>query len=55
MRIITLFLTCANEKEAGKIADVLLKKKLAVCIKKVNIKSRFYLKIKSIKPMRFCS
>lgn len=46
MKIIILFLTCANEEEAEKISDVLLKKKLVVCIKKTKVKSRFLFKNK---------
>ena len=41
MSIITLFLTCANIDEADKITQVLLDKKLAVCIKKSKVSSSF--------------
>lgn len=36
-----LFLTCANEKEADKIANTLLEKKLIVCAKKTPVSSSF--------------
>ena len=41
MKIITLFLTCSNDKEADNISKTLLKKELAVCIKKTKINSSF--------------
>ncbi|OGK11261.1 hypothetical protein A2954_06060 [Candidatus Roizmanbacteria bacterium RIFCSPLOWO2_01_FULL_37_12] len=41
MKIIILFLTCANLEEAEKISQALLKKKLVVCIKKTNVLSSF--------------
>lgn len=44
MKIITLFLTCADEKEADEIMDVLLAKRLVVCIKKTKVKSSFLYK-----------
>ncbi len=46
MKIITLFLTCTNDKEAEKISDVLLNKRLVVCIKKMGVKSSFLFKKK---------
>lgn len=42
MKLITLFLTCANQQEARKIADVLLDKKLAACVKATGVKSGFW-------------
>lgn len=36
-----LFLTCANNKEADKIAKALLKKHLIVCAKKTPVSSSF--------------
>jgi len=41
MQMNVLFLTCANEKEADKIVDTLLKKKLIVCAKKIPVSSSF--------------
>lgn len=41
MKIILLFLTCANEKEADAIAQTLLEKRLIVCAKKLPISSSF--------------
>src|SRR3989338_9254644 len=36
-----LFLTCANQAEADKIAQSLLEKRLAVCVKKTPVNSDF--------------
>ena len=36
-----LFLTCANQEEADKIAQALLEKKLVVCVKKSPVNSDF--------------
>ena len=44
MKIITLFLTCVDEIEADEISDVLLRKKLVVCIKASKVKSSFLYK-----------
>lgn len=41
MKIITLFLTCANDTEAEEISQKLLKNKLVVCIKKTEVSSSF--------------
>ncbi len=41
MKLILVFLTCANEKEAEQISQVLLEKKLVVCIKKTPVSSSF--------------
>ncbi|MBI2621111.1 MAG: divalent-cation tolerance protein CutA [Candidatus Levybacteria bacterium] len=41
MQMIVLLLTCANEKEADKIANTLLKEKLIVCAKKLPVSSSF--------------
>jgi ribonuclease HI len=41
MKLITLSLSCGSEQEANKIADVLLEKRLAVCVKQINAKSRY--------------
>ena len=41
MKPCILLLTCANDKEADKIVQSLLRKKLAVCIKKTPIGSSF--------------
>jgi len=41
MKIVLLFLTCANEKEADTIVVSLLKKKLIVCAKRFPISSAF--------------
>ena len=41
MKIVNLLLTCANDKEAEKISQALLKKHLAVCIKKTKVSSSF--------------
>jgi|SRR5579862_821630 len=42
MKLITLFLTCASRQEAKKIADALLDKKLAACIRATGVKSGFW-------------
>ncbi|MBD3363412.1 divalent cation tolerance protein CutA [Candidatus Dojkabacteria bacterium] len=41
MNISLFFLTCADAKEAEKISQVLLKKRLVACIKKIPISSSF--------------
>jgi periplasmic divalent cation tolerance protein len=41
MKMVILFLTCANEKEADKIIKSLLLKKLVVCAKKLPVSSSF--------------
>ena len=41
MKMNILFLTCANNKEADKIAKTLLKKHLIVCAKKTPVYSSF--------------
>lgn len=41
MKIINLLLTCADDKEAEKISQALLKKHLVVCIKKTKVSSSF--------------
>ncbi|MCH7952212.1 divalent-cation tolerance protein CutA [Patescibacteria group bacterium] len=53
MKIILLFLTCANEKEADVIARTLLEKRLIVCAKKLPISSSFFWKgsIDSVKEV----
>jgi periplasmic divalent cation tolerance protein len=42
VKLVTLFLTCANAHEARKITDALLDKKLAVCVRQVDVKSTFW-------------
>jgi len=44
---ILLLLTCANEKEAVKITETLLSKKLVVCVKRTNVHSSFLWRGKS--------
>ncbi|MGH7156752.1 MAG: divalent-cation tolerance protein CutA [Candidatus Saccharimonadales bacterium] len=44
MKLITLFLTCANRHEARKIGDALLDKKLAACVRGTGVKSGFWWK-----------
>ena len=44
MNPVVLFLTCADEREADEISNVLLMKKLVVCIKKTKVKSSFLYK-----------
>lgn len=41
MKLITLFLTCADTAEAKKIADKLLDDKLAACVKQAAITSDY--------------
>ena len=41
MNLITLFLTCANEEEAEKIANKLLEEKLAACVKVTDVRSDY--------------
>jgi periplasmic divalent cation tolerance protein len=47
MKMVVLFLTCANSKEAGKIRKVLHEKKLVVCAKQVPVTSSFLWKGKT--------
>jgi periplasmic divalent cation tolerance protein len=42
MKMILLFLTCANDPEAKKIARALLQKRLIVCAKRTPVSSSFY-------------
>ncbi len=44
MKPVSLFLTCADKKEADKIARSLLEKKLIVCAKSFPVTSTFYWK-----------
>lgn len=46
MQMNVLLLTCADKKEADKIANSLLKKKLIVCAKKTPVSSSFLWKNK---------
>jgi len=46
MKPIILLLTCANKKEANKISDSLLEKRLVVCIKKTQVSSKYLWKRK---------
>lgn len=41
MKICVLYLTCANDNEADKISEILLKKKLIVCAKRFPVSSSF--------------
>jgi len=41
MKPVLLFLTCTNKTEADKISDVLLDKRLVVCIKKFPVSSDY--------------
>jgi len=41
MKMILLFLTCANQKEASKIVNALLRKRLIVCVKSMPVSSSF--------------
>ncbi|MBX4191096.1 divalent-cation tolerance protein CutA, partial [Candidatus Saccharibacteria bacterium] len=41
MKLITLFLTCANEREAQKIANDLINKKLAACVRLSDVNSTY--------------
>lgn len=40
--MITLFLTCADRQEAKRIADALLEKRLAACVRAAGVKSGFW-------------
>ncbi len=42
MKMIIVFLTCANEVEADKISNVLLEKNLIACVKKLPVSSKFW-------------
>ncbi len=42
MKLITLFLTCANQTEATRISKALLDKKLIACAKQTSVSSLFY-------------
>lgn len=42
MKLITLFLTCADQAEATKITRALLEKRLAACIKQMPVHSTFH-------------
>lgn len=42
MNLITLLLTCANPREAQKIADKLLDEKLAACVRQTEVKSDYW-------------
>jgi len=44
VKLITLFLTCANGEEARKISDRLLDEKLAVCVRQTEVISNFWWK-----------
>lgn len=44
MKMVLLFLSCANDKEAQKISQSLLKKHLIVCAKKTPVSSAFFWK-----------
>ena len=44
MKLITLFLTCANRQEAKKIGSALLERKLAACVRATGVKSGFWWK-----------
>lgn len=41
MKLITLFLTCADADEAEKIGNLLLDKKLAACVRSADVESLF--------------
>lgn len=41
MKILLLFLTCANQQEADTIATALLQKRLVACVKIIPITSKF--------------
>ncbi len=41
MQMNVLLLTCANQEEADKIANILLEKKLILCVKKTPVSSSF--------------
>jgi periplasmic divalent cation tolerance protein len=42
MNLITLFLTCADRPEAEKIADSLLDKRLAACVRLTDVYSAYW-------------
>lgn len=42
MKMLVVFLTCADDEEADKISNVLLDKKLIACSKKMSISSSFW-------------
>lgn len=44
MKMVVLYLTCANDDEADKISQSLLEKKLVVCAKKLPVASSFWWK-----------
>lgn len=44
MKMAVFVLTCADKKEADKIGDVLLKKKLIACAKEFSVSSSFWWK-----------
>lgn len=46
MKLCLLFLSCKNIKEADKISDQLLKKRLIICTKKISINSSYLWKNK---------
>lgn len=46
MKMAIYYLTCANAKEADKIANALLEKRLIVCAKKFSVESKFWWKQK---------
>jgi len=45
--MISIYTTCANKKEAKKIADILLKKRLIVCANFWPVESKYWWKGKS--------
>lgn len=46
MKLVTLFLTCANTVEANDIVSKLFEKKLVVCVKQTSVNSTFWWKDK---------
>lgn len=42
MEMIIVFLTCADIKQAEKISDILLTKKLVACAKTFQVNSKFW-------------
>lgn len=46
MNLITLFLTCANQAEADKIAAKLLDDKLIACVRQIQVSSDYWWKAK---------
>ena len=42
MKLITLFLTCADQEEAQKIADEIIDKKLAACVRLTDVNSTYW-------------